>query len=228
MHPAKTYKFFYVYQTKNIINGKIYVGVHAANKLENRYLGSGVNLSHAIKKYGRQNFKKTILKICETYDEALKEERKIVTPEFVNDSNTYNVEIGGLGGKIWTDALREKMSHTKRSLYKNGLEPWNKGKKTGNFMSEDAVERLRQRMKGPGNHMYGRNVADMMSSEANLERCKKISASNRKPKSKKDLYKIYAKKRIWIVNEQGTLRHAVSIDDPRLLSGEFRVGRKWR
>ena len=45
-----------VYKTTNLINGKIYVGKYEGNR-EN-YLGSGYILKKAIKKYGRENFKR--------------------------------------------------------------------------------------------------------------------------------------------------------------------------
>ena len=57
----------FVYLTTNIINGKIYVGQHilSDNKKWNAtYLGSGTLIEKAIKKYGRENFKRKILKVC--------------------------------------------------------------------------------------------------------------------------------------------------------------------
>lgn len=57
----------FVYLTTNIINGKIYVGQHilSGNKKWNAtYLGSGTLMEKAIKKYGRENFKRKILKVC--------------------------------------------------------------------------------------------------------------------------------------------------------------------
>lgn len=57
----------FVYLTTNIINGKIYIGQHilSGNKKWNAtYLGSGTLMEKAIKKYGRENFKRKILKVC--------------------------------------------------------------------------------------------------------------------------------------------------------------------
>jgi hypothetical protein len=48
-----------VYCTTNIINGKKYIGSNS--KSDPKYLGSGVLLKKAIKKYGKENFKKIIL-----------------------------------------------------------------------------------------------------------------------------------------------------------------------
>ena len=223
MHPVNDYKFYYIYKTTNKINNKIYVGIHATNNLENRYLGSGVNLAKAIKKYGRDNFTKEILQIFNSYDDALNEERKIVTPEFVKDPTTYNLEVGGLGGKVWTKELREKMAATKK-----GSTPWNKGKKVGNFMSVTAKTELSQRMSGGKNHMFGVDVNLILSPEKNAERLRKISENNRKPKSTTKELQEYAKKRFWIVNKENKLFHCVDKNDERLLNGEYQLGRKWR
>ena len=223
MHPVNEYKFYYIYKITNTINGKIYVGVHASNNLEDRYLGSGTKLKKAIKKYGRDNFTKEILQVFETYDEALNEERRIVTLEFVKDPKTYNLEIGGLGGKVWTKELREKMSITKK-----GSIPWNKGKQVGGFMSDSAKIELRQRMTGENNHMFGVNVNSILSPERNAERLKKISENNRKPKSTTKELEKYAKQRFWIVNKENKLFHCVDKSDERLLNGQYQLGRKWK
>ena len=53
--------FFTVYKTTNLINGKIYVGLHVTSNLEDDYLGSGSNLKLAVKKYGKENLKENIL-----------------------------------------------------------------------------------------------------------------------------------------------------------------------
>lgn len=57
-------KFHFIYVTTNLINGKIYVGQHSTNDLNDNYLGSGKMLQQSIKKYGKSNFKREILNIC--------------------------------------------------------------------------------------------------------------------------------------------------------------------
>lgn len=92
-------KYHTVYKTTNLINGKCYVGVHSTNKQKDEYIGSGNLIKHAIAKYGKDNFKKEILHVFKTRDEALEKEKEIVNKSFVDDSNTYNLIIGGGGGK---------------------------------------------------------------------------------------------------------------------------------
>lgn len=62
----------FVYLTTNIVNGKIYVGQYtfkADKRLNANYLGSGTVIEQAIKKYGRENFKRRILKVCFTINQ---------------------------------------------------------------------------------------------------------------------------------------------------------------
>ena len=51
----------YIYETTNLINGKKYIGKHKSNKFDTWYLGSGIVLKKAIKKYGRENFQTIII-----------------------------------------------------------------------------------------------------------------------------------------------------------------------
>ena len=212
-----------LYKTTNKINGKHYVGIHRTDDLNDGYLGSGRNLRQAIKKYGVDAFEREVLKFCQSYDELIEEERKIVTTEFCMREDTYNIELGGAGGKVWTEELRQTMS-----LAKMGNTPWNKGKKVGSFITDEGREVLRNRMSGANNHMYGVDVASRMTEDANAERLRKISENNRKPKSQTEKYGKYASKRRWMVNSKGELKHYVNDDDPRLISGEFRKGKKWK
>lgn len=51
----------YIYITTNIINNKKYIGKHKAKVHSKSYLGSGVILNEAIKKYGRSNFTNKVI-----------------------------------------------------------------------------------------------------------------------------------------------------------------------
>lgn len=90
----------YVYKTTNILNNKIYVGrrVSSASPEIDPYLGSGKQLLLAIKKYGRENFKKEVIKICDSKEHSAEIEASIVTEEFIKRPDTYNMHKGGFGG----------------------------------------------------------------------------------------------------------------------------------
>ena len=114
-------KHYIVYKTTNVLNGKIYVGFHSTNNLEDGYLGSGELLQKAIEKYGPQNFERKILFIFDNQTDAQNKEREIVNESFVNDENTYNLVTGGnicilkgksnpFYGKSHTKESRDKIS----------------------------------------------------------------------------------------------------------------------
>jgi len=220
--------YYFVYKTTNLINGKIYIGIHRTENLNDNYLGSGKFLKQAIKKYGRKNFKREILYLGDSYEDISNKERELVTEEFCKSHTTYNTELGGKGGKIWTDELKQKMSDTKKKHYQNGKTPWNKGKTIGCFLSEEQIETNRQRMSGSNNHMFGVNVSSLLTKEQEQERRRKLSESNKKPKSKKDKYKLAAQNRIWLVTSNGYITHTTNKNDYRLLSTEWQRGRVWK
>ena len=91
-------KYYLIYQVTNLINGKIYIGKHITNNLEDGYMGSGKLLARAKDKYGIENFKFTILMFLSNEDEMNLLERCVVTPEFCNREDTYNIMEGGSGG----------------------------------------------------------------------------------------------------------------------------------
>lgn len=101
---------YIVYQTTNLVNGKIYVGIHKQKgKKFDGYLGSGTTLKKAIKKYGENNFVRKILFECETRKDAFWLEKIIVNEYFIELEDSYNLKVGGIGGKL-TKAGRKAIS----------------------------------------------------------------------------------------------------------------------
>lgn len=101
---------YIVYITTNIINNKVYVGVHKTENplIFDNYLGNAVFSNQpssynrretpfqcAVAKYGPKNFKRTVLKVFDNEQDALDLERWIVCPEFINRKDTYNITLGG-------------------------------------------------------------------------------------------------------------------------------------
>ena len=87
----------YVYCIENLVNGKVYVGKHSTEDLDDGYMGSGKLVARAIAKHGLENFRKHVLQEFETSEEAFEFEKLLVTEEFVSDENTYNLTCGGSG-----------------------------------------------------------------------------------------------------------------------------------
>jgi len=88
---------FLIYQITNRVNGKIYIGAHEGTP-DDGYMGSGKSIRAAIRKYGKENFTKTILAECENGESMYQRERELVTEEFVAREDTYNLCPGGYGG----------------------------------------------------------------------------------------------------------------------------------
>lgn len=122
-------QFHYIYITTNNIDGKRYIGkrTYTGTDIKNdTYLGSGKYFKNAVKKYGKKNFTKVILQVCETEDEAYEAETWWVYISNANHLDAfYNIANGGKGGR-------------------KGLDPWNKGKK----MSDEYCEKCRVRATG--------------------------------------------------------------------------------
>lgn len=87
----------FIYKTINLINGKYYIGAHSTCKENDNYLGSGKRLKRAIKKYGKQNFKREIVEYCDNIEELYLLEQNIID-KHINDKNCYNMNKGGKGG----------------------------------------------------------------------------------------------------------------------------------
>jgi group I intron endonuclease len=90
--------FYTIYQTTNLTNGKIYIGYHSTEDLNDQYLGSGKIIIQAIDKIGAENFKREILYVFPTKEEALQKEREIVNEKFLQRDDVYNIKLGGEGG----------------------------------------------------------------------------------------------------------------------------------
>lgn len=76
----------------------IYVGQHQTYDLDDGYMGSGIRIVKAIKKYGIENFEKTILFDFDNPEDMNKKEEEIVNEEFISRDDVYNIIIGGENG----------------------------------------------------------------------------------------------------------------------------------
>lgn len=109
--PDINYKYYYLYRTINIINGKEYIGIHRSNTLNDGYIGNGIKseteanrrfnnkqdtvFCKAVVKYGYKNFKREILAFLDNYEDLLELEELIVNLDYIKQTNNYNVSEGG-------------------------------------------------------------------------------------------------------------------------------------
>jgi hypothetical protein len=103
---------YIVYQITNLLNGKYYVGAHQTSEIDDGYMSSSKVVKNAIKKHGKENFKKEVLYNFLTLEEMFKKEAEIVDEKFVNRKNTYNLKTGGTGSTSHMNTRDE--AHSKR------------------------------------------------------------------------------------------------------------------
>lgn len=111
---------YFIYKTTNLINGKTYIGIHKTDDINDGYLGSGIYFLKAIKKHGKQNFKREILEFCSSYDELLEKEKLYVNEEWVKNNDNYNLKTGGQSNGLLSETSKEKISNTLKIKYANG------------------------------------------------------------------------------------------------------------
>ena len=111
MNP-ETKIYYYLYEVTNLVNEKTYIGQHITDDLEDGYFGSGKALKSAIKKYGRDKFKKEILLFARNQQALNILEMMAVTPEFCARKDNYNMKEGGNSGRP-NPEIREKMRQKK-------------------------------------------------------------------------------------------------------------------
>lgn len=115
---------FIVYKTINKLNGKFYIGAHYTKSLEtdDGYRGTGTAIGNAIAKYGIENFNRETLHVLPDEDSMYVKEAEIVTEEYLKDPMTYNITLGGRGGRcshMHTLEVRAMVSETMKLKIKN-------------------------------------------------------------------------------------------------------------
>lgn len=86
----------YVYKIINLKNNKEYIGVRThSNPEEDKYMGSSKILENLYKIEGKEYFKKVILKTFTSRKEAENYESSLLTDEYCNSSETYNIHNTG-------------------------------------------------------------------------------------------------------------------------------------
>ena len=119
----KKYKMKYiVYQTINLVNNNIYIGVHGCENPDifDGYIGCGVVITnpssynkpqttfqYAVKKHGTSNFRRTIVNIFDTSEEAYSLEKQIVNKAFIKRKDVYNEKEGGLCGSSYSVKINQ-------------------------------------------------------------------------------------------------------------------------
>lgn len=173
-HKLTDEKMWVVYKTTNNINNKVYIGVHGDYNGKYDYLGSGVALKSAIKKYGKENFSHSIIKMFDSAEKAFEYEKIIVDAEFVKDPNTYNLACGGTGNSVLSTKTKEKIGAKNR-----GKSPcsWITNGEENLLIRKENIDVFIQ---NNSNWRLGRTISDEV--RAKLSKVRKGKPSHRKGK----------------------------------------------
>lgn len=131
--------FYGIYKITNLVNGKMYIGKHQTDNIDDNYFGSGKILKYALQKYGKHNFRREWIMFCENAEEMDMAERMFVDETWILRSDTYNLCKGGEGGHTWSGChpmLGKK--HTESARKKISLS--SSGEKNHNFGKKVSVE----------------------------------------------------------------------------------------
>lgn len=148
---------YFVYKTTNIVNNKTYIGIHQTEDENDDYLGSGVALKRAVKKYGKENFTREILSYHKSFDELLEIEAELVNEEWVTDRTNYNMKTGGQSAGILSEESKLKISETLKRKYANGEIPknYNAPYIATNEQKQQISETLKKRYQNQEHHLTG-------------------------------------------------------------------------
>ena len=184
-------RYNYIYKITNKINGKIYIGKHSTDKLNDGYMGSGKLILKAEQKYGLENFTKEYLAFCDT-EETLNYLERFYIKKYKAREVGYNLTDGGEGMLNPKLEIREKLSNAhkgeKNPMFgkprseesKRKMSISHKGEKNPNFgkpLSEETKRKLSIAFTGEKNPMFGKPRSE--------ETKRKISISQQKNKPKR-------------------------------------------
>lgn len=155
-----------IYKITNLVNNKIYIGKNLHNNPN--YLGSGFLIKRAIKKYGKENFRKEIIEVC---DKEKANEREIYWIKKLSSTDLktgYNITEGGMGGDNFSNnprkeeirqGMKERFTGEKNPMFGK---PWPEERKErvrlkllGKKASEETKLKISISSKGENNSMFG-------------------------------------------------------------------------
>ena len=144
---------FYLYEITHIPTGRYYRGI-TCKPIDSGYLGSGTRIKNAVRKYGKDEFRRVDHAWFMYKDDAIHAESQWVTEIEVEDPKCFNLTVGGKGYRAtWTNK-----DNTAKRMSKSALKRW-------------SMTPVENRPVGERNPFYGKSHSD--------ESRKKISDGNR-------------------------------------------------
>ncbi|HPI82279.1 MAG TPA: GIY-YIG nuclease family protein [Candidatus Paceibacterota bacterium] len=157
--------FHYCYLTLNKKSGKIYIGSHSSqNKFDKKYIGTGLLIRRAIKKYGKDNFICIPLSYFNSREEAYIGEEKYISLFESIHPNGYNISPNG--GVFAPNFFNEETKQKFSKLYKDIT--WEE-----KFGEEEAKRRKEEYKK----QRSGKTIIEILGEEGAKKRVEKFRKS---------------------------------------------------
>lgn len=135
----------FIYITTNNLNGKKYIGKRTYTKGWQDYLGSGLYLKRAIKKYGKENFERKIVEYASNREQLDEKEKMWIQKlNAIEDNMFYNIAEGGTGGNVFAGYSEDELKAIHTDEWKNKIGEANKGK----AKSEEHKKKISESKKG--------------------------------------------------------------------------------
>ena len=174
--------YYYLYEIKNKINNKIYIGIHKTKNLNDGYMGSGKALLNAIEKYGIDNFEKKILEQFDDEESMRKAEAVYVDANFLQRDDVYNIVEGGGCGWTYVNSIyptKPKSDETRKKISNSLLENY----------PETTREAVREAAKKPKSEEQKRKTSEKMKGRKRSDEVKQKISVGQKGKPKSDEHK---------------------------------------
>ncbi len=215
-------KYGYIYLITNIINGKVYVGLHVGN-YDKYYYGSGKIIKKALKKYGKENFTREILIWCNDKI-SLDYCENFWINVFDSKKHTigYNIMSGGKSGGKHSDESKQKMRESTTGM-KHTDEAKRKisESKIGIPRSEECIRKRIEKIKGvKHSEEHNKKISESLKGNTFAKGSKSRTGQKHTEKSKEKM----RASRIGNTNRVGKLHS----EESKKKIGEKSVGRLGR
>lgn len=152
----------------------------------------------------------------------------------ISDETRKKIADSKRGSKV-SDETRKKLSESRQGE-KNSFY----GKSHSDETKQQMSESKKGKNVGEDNHFYGKTHSEetkrIISEKAKTretpdnvkDMLRTVWSGKKRTDDNKKKISESAKGRRWIVNKEGVLAHCNDLQDPRLLTGEFMLGKKWK
>lgn len=138
-------QFNYVYKITNLVNGKIYIGKHSTDRLDDGYMGSSRRVKLEYSAIGKENFEKTILAYSDDEEELKELEKFYITTLNATDPDVgYNIVCESGGFQTLSEEQKRKISQSLK----------------GRPLSEHRKQKISAAMTGEKHPMYGKKHSE--------------------------------------------------------------------